>query len=80
MYRSAAAHPQRDLVKPKPPPLNKHKDGAAPPVPSKRKLRGNILTLGNVVISLWLPYVVERPKSQSPKQGGKRRKITAVFI
>jgi len=34
-----------------------------------------MLTLGNVVISLWLPYVVERPKSQSPKQGGKRRKI-----
>ena len=39
------------------------------------KRRVQILTLGNVVISLWLPYVVERPKSQSPNQGGKRRKI-----
>jgi hypothetical protein len=30
-----------------------------------------VLTLGNVVVSLWLPYVVERP--QKPK--GKRRKV-----
>jgi len=33
-----------------------------------------ILTLGNVVVSLWLPYVVERPKRQSPQVEAKRRK------
>lgn len=39
------------------------------------KRRMQVLTLGNVVVSLWLPYVVERPKSQSPTKAGKRRKV-----
>lgn len=39
------------------------------------KRRVQILTLGNVVVSLWLPYIVERPKCQSANQGGKRQKI-----
>lgn len=38
------------------------------------KRRVQVLTLGNVVVSLWLSYVVERPKSQSPSSAGKRRK------
>ncbi len=38
------------------------------------KRRVQVLTLGNVVVSLWLPYVVERSKNPSPNQGGKRRK------
>ena len=33
-----------------------------------------VFTLGNVVVSLWLPYVVERPQQASSHQGGKRRK------
>lgn len=37
------------------------------------KRRVQVLTLGNVVVPLWLPYVVERPKNPS-KPVGKRRK------
>ena len=39
------------------------------------KRRVQVLTLGNVVVSLWLLYVVERTKSQSISLGVKRRKI-----
>lgn len=39
------------------------------------KRRVQVLTLGNVVVSLWLPYVVERSKSHSQLQGVKRRKV-----
>lgn len=46
----------------------------SPTTTGNGKRRVQVLTLGNVVVSLWLPYVVERPKSQSPNQGGKRRK------
>lgn len=39
----------------------------------KRQVK--VLTLGNVVVSLWLPYVVKRSKSEkSPNKAGKRRK------
>jgi hypothetical protein len=38
------------------------------------KRRVQILTLGNVVVSLWLPYIVERPSRGAPKLGVKRRK------
>jgi hypothetical protein len=36
--------------------------------------RVQVLTLGNVVVSLWLPYVVERPLSPSRRKLGKRKK------
>lgn len=38
------------------------------------KRRVQVLTLGNVVVSLWLPYIVERPQSQNPHQSSKRKK------
>jgi len=38
------------------------------------KRRVQVLTLGNVVVPLWLPYVVERPDRQDPKSEVKRRK------
>lgn len=38
------------------------------------KRQVQVLTLGNVVISLCLPYVVERPKSQGQEPRVKRRK------
>lgn len=38
------------------------------------KRRVQVLTLGNVVVSLWLPYVVERPTNLDTKPGVKRRK------
>ncbi|HEY9783266.1 MAG TPA: ISLre2 family transposase [Leptolyngbyaceae cyanobacterium] len=37
--------------------------------------RVQVLTLGNVVVPLWLPYVVERRQSQSSSSAGKRRKV-----
>ncbi len=36
--------------------------------------RVQVLTLGNVVVSLWLPHVVERPLSPSRRKLGKRKK------
>lgn len=33
-----------------------------------------VLTVGNVLVSLWLPYVVERSPSSSRSEGGKRQK------
>lgn len=36
--------------------------------------RVQVLTLGNVVVPLWLPYIVERPSSEGTKPGVKRRK------
>lgn len=38
------------------------------------KRRVQVLTLGNVVVSLRLPYVVERPQSQNPPQSSKHKK------
>lgn len=38
------------------------------------KRRVQVLTLGNVVVPLWLPYIVERPSSGGTKLGVKRRK------
>ena len=39
---------------------NKLKDGALSPAQDMGSRCVKVLTLGNVVISLWLPYVVER--------------------
>ncbi len=38
------------------------------------KRRVQVLTLGNVVVPLWLPYVVERSPRQDAKPGIKRQK------
>ena len=38
----------------------------------KRQVK--ILTLGNVVVSLWLPYIVERPQRPNTKQSAKLKK------
>ena len=37
------------------------------------KRRVQVLTLGNVAVSLWLPYVVERPPYQNQLEGTRRK-------
>lgn len=53
---------------------NLPKDGAAARVLEMGSRRVQVLTLGNVVVPLWLPYIVERPTSLDTKPGVRRRK------
>lgn len=39
-----------------------------------------VLTLGNVVVSLWLPYVVERPPSPRQNEARKRKQPNGLAI
>ncbi len=44
------------------------------------KRRVQVLTLGNLIVSLWLPYVVERSPSQNQREAGKRKKPNGLAI
>lgn len=44
------------------------------------KRRVQVLTLGNVVVSLWLPYIVERSPSSNQTKAGKRKKPNGLAV